>query len=49
MNFINQYLEESKNIIDLLDKNQIVKMVNLIKSTRDNKGRMVGTHVIPIG
>ena len=40
MNFINQYLKESKEIIDLLDKNEIVKMVNLIKNTRDNKGRM---------
>ena len=40
MNFINQYLKESKEIIDHLDKNEIVKMVNLIKNTRDNKGRM---------
>ena len=40
MNFVNQYLKESKEIIDLLDKDEIIKMVDLIKNTRDNKGRL---------
>jgi len=40
VNFIDQYLKESKDIIDLIDKSQILKMVNLIKLTRNNHGRM---------
>ena len=40
MKFIDKYLNESKKIIDLLDKNQIEKMVYLIRDVRANNGRM---------
>ena len=40
MKFINQYLKETKNIIDLIDMDQILKTVNLIADVRAKKGRM---------
>ena len=40
MEFIDKYLNESKKIIGLLDKNQIEKMVYLIRNVRANNGRM---------
>jgi|SRR6185437_6547076 len=40
MQFISQFLTESKNIIDQLDTNNINKMVNLIADTRAKGGRM---------
>ena len=40
MIFINQYLNEAKQIIDLLDVSVIKKMVMLIKGIRKDKGRI---------
>ena len=40
MKFINKYLNETKIIIDLIDKGQLVKIINLIVDIRVNKGRM---------
>ncbi len=40
MEFIDNYLKESKNIIDLLDKNQIKRMVQIINDVRTGCGRM---------
>ena len=40
MKFINQYLNESKNIIDLIDKDQILKLIGLIADVRAKNGRM---------
>ena len=40
MDFINQYFNESKNIIDLIDKDQVLKIISLIRDVRDKKGRM---------
>jgi len=40
MDFINQYFNESKNIIDLIDKEQVLKIISLIRDVRDKKGRM---------
>ena len=40
MDFINQYLKEAKNIIDLIDKDQVLKIISLITDVRNKKGRM---------
>lgn len=40
MDFINQYLGESKRIIERLDSTAIKKMVELIVKLRENKGRL---------
>ena len=40
MEFVEQYLQETKLIIDSLDKNEITKMVNIIHGVRSNKGRL---------
>ena len=40
MDFINQYFVEAKNIIDKIDRDQILKMVSIINETRDKKGRL---------
>ena len=40
MKFINKYLNETKIIIDLIDKGQLVKIIDLIVDIRVNKGRM---------
>jgi len=40
MDFINQYFTEAKKIIDKIDRNQILKMVSIIKKTRNNNGRL---------
>ena len=40
MDFINQYFTEAKKIIDMIDKNQIFKMVSIINETRDKNGRI---------
>ena len=40
MDFINQYFEEAKNIIDKIDRGQILKMVSIINETRDKNGRL---------
>ncbi len=40
MTFINKYLEEAKQIIDQIDKNEIGKMVNILSDIRKIKGRV---------
>jgi len=40
MEFIEQYFEEAKQIIDSLDKNEITKMVTIIDEVRSKSGRM---------
>ena len=40
MTFINKYLEEAKQIIDQIDKNEIEKMVNILSDIREIKGRI---------
>ena len=40
MQFIDQYFNEAKIIIDKIDKDQILKMVSIINETRSNNGRM---------
>ena len=40
MKFINQYLNEAKNIIDLIDKEEVVKIISLIADVRAKNGRM---------
>ena len=40
MDFINQYFAEAKEIIDKIDRGQILKMVSIINETRNNNGRM---------
>ena len=49
MKFINQYLKESKNIIDLIDKDQILKLIGLIADVRAKNGRMfiLGVEEVP--
>ena len=40
MQFIDQYFNEAKIIIDKIDKDQILKMVSIINEIRSNNGRM---------
>ncbi len=40
MDFINQYFAEAKEIIDKIDRTQILKMVSIINETRDKRGRL---------
>ena len=40
MQFIDQYFNEAKIIIDKIDRDQILKMISIIKKTRSNNGRM---------
>ena len=40
MKFINQYLNETKSIIDLIDREQLEKIISLIKGIRSKQGRM---------
>tara|TARA_X000001036_G_C20562706_1_gene759143 strand:+ start:348 stop:944 length:597 start_codon:yes stop_codon:yes gene_type:complete len=40
MEFIDQYFKEAKIIIDKIDKNEILKMVNILDLTRRNNGRL---------
>jgi D-sedoheptulose 7-phosphate isomerase len=40
MNYINQYLDEAKKIIEQLDTTAIVKMIALLKNIQNNKGRL---------
>ena len=40
MQFIDQYFNEAKIIIDKIDRDQILKMISIIKETRSNNGRM---------
>src|SRR4026207_625521 len=40
MNFIEEYLEESKQVIDRLDHSILEKMVDLLAQTRENGGRL---------
>ena len=40
MNFSEQFLNDSKNIINSIDVNEIEKMVDILVETRSNKGRL---------
>ena len=40
MKFVEQYLEEAKQIIDSLNRNEITKMVTIINEVRSKDGRM---------
>ena len=40
MQFIDQYFNEAKIIIDKIDRDQIFKMISIINETRSNNGRM---------
>ena len=40
MQFIDQYFNEAKIIIDKIDRDQILKMISIINETRSNNGRM---------
>lgn len=40
MNYINNYLDEAKKIIDSVDKDAISKIVTLLNHVRDNNGRL---------
>ena len=40
MKFINKYLNETKIIIDLIDKEEVVKIISLIADVRAKNGRM---------
>ena len=40
MNFIDKYLDEAHKIIDLIDKDVLNKMVELLDNLRDNSGRL---------
>ena len=40
MNYIKEFLKESKEIIDTIDQDQILKMVDLFRDVRSNKGRL---------
>ena len=40
MNYIKEFLEESKAIIDKIDQNEIIKMVNIFKDVRTSDGRL---------
>ena len=40
MEFVEQYFEEAKQIIDSLDRNEITKMITIINEVRSKDGRM---------
>ena len=40
MNFIEQYITDSKSILDKIDKNQISTMISIINETRSINGRL---------
>ena len=40
MNYIQQHFEETVKIISEIDINKIEKMISLLKTLRDNKGRL---------
>ena len=40
MDFINRYFAETKNIIDKIDKKQILKMISILDKVRTNSGRL---------
>jgi D-sedoheptulose 7-phosphate isomerase len=40
MEYVSQYLEDAKKIIDQLEKSQIIKIIDVIKQVRKNKGRL---------
>jgi D-sedoheptulose 7-phosphate isomerase len=40
MKFITKYISESKEILDSLDKIQIQKMISILKTTRQDSGRL---------
>ena len=40
MDYIKEFLDESKLIIDKIDQNEIIKIVNIFKDVRTNNGRL---------
>jgi len=40
MSFASQYLEEAKNIIDLIDREAVEEMIVLLRKLRDKEGRL---------
>jgi D-sedoheptulose 7-phosphate isomerase len=38
--YIDKYMDETKTIIDTIDRKSIEKMITLLKTLRDNKGRL---------
>lgn len=40
MNFIKQYLNQSKELIDKIDTEEILKTINIISDVKNNKGRI---------
>ena len=40
MEFIEQYFKDAKDILDKIDKDQVLDMVSIIDKTRENKGRI---------
>ena len=40
MNFIDQYIKDSKTILEKINKDQVLSIVSLIHQTREKKGRM---------
>ena len=40
MNFINNYIAESKEILDKIEIDEILKMISILKETRENNGRL---------
>ena len=40
MDFIDQYIIDSKSILDKIDRNQISRMVSIINQTREKNGRL---------
>ncbi len=40
MDFIDQYIKDSKSILDKIDRNQILTMISIINQTRSKNGRL---------
>ena len=40
MEFIEKYFEDAKEILDQIDREQVLRMVSIIQETRENNGRM---------
>jgi D-sedoheptulose 7-phosphate isomerase len=40
MSYVDQYLNEVKEIVDRINKNDIEKMIGLLKEIREKKGRV---------
>ena len=40
MEFIKKYFEDAKEILDQIDKDQVLSMISIINETRENNGRL---------